>query len=224
MAEFSSTWNAWGWKGWMASFMMVVLISFPPLTGFNICSIFIGMVYGLKGWPLLASATVVGSACAFAPFKYVLRKRAIQLMNYSENLKLFMDVFNDEDSSYWENLLVLVLLRMSPLPYSLSNGAIAAIPGISVSNFALATAITTPKLLLQLLVGIQLKGLNDNKTTGLSKVLNFLGVILASGSFTAVTFIIFSKMKARIQKKNRIPDDSLDALVFESDSAVRMEL
>ncbi|VEU19992.1 DEKNAAC100649 [Brettanomyces naardenensis] len=203
MVEASDVLYTWGFKGALLLFIVVFVISFPPCVGFNFCGIFIGMTYGWKGWPLLASASVLGSTCAFIPFKYILRRRAIEMMEQSENLKVFMDVMNDDDASYWENLLVLVCLRLSPLPYSFSNGAMGAIPGISVSSFAFASAITSPKLLLQLFTGIQLKMIADHRNNGLAKFIKFVSIAIATIAFTAATYIIFSKMKAKMIERHR---------------------
>nr|CAI6607374.1 AIF_HP1_G0030750.mRNA.1.CDS.1 [Saccharomyces cerevisiae] len=53
-------------------------------------------------------------------------------------------------NSYW----ILALLRLCPFPYSLTNGAIAGVYGISVRNFSIANIITTPKLFIYLFMRV----------------------------------------------------------------------
>lgn len=76
---------------------------------------------------------------------------------------------------------LLVLVRLSPLPYSLSNGALALIPGISYKSFTLATMAASPKLLLSIFIGDRLSAIassGETMTPGV-KLANWIGVIVS---------------------------------------------
>lgn len=47
-----------------------------------------------------------------------------------------------------DGLKLLWMIRMSPLPFSFSNAALSTIHTISPKNFAIATALSTPKVCL----------------------------------------------------------------------------
>ncbi|KSA00585.1 uncharacterized protein AC631_03630 [Debaryomyces fabryi] len=97
-------------------FTLIFMVGFPPLLGFSALSMLTGMVYGfLHGWILLACASISGSFCSFLVFRYLLHSRAERLMNSNKSFRAFSEILR-EDSS----LFILILLRLCPLPYSLS--------------------------------------------------------------------------------------------------------
>ncbi len=210
MVELSDHWRLWGFKGIVLLFLIVFAISFPPCVGFNMCSVFAGMVYGFSGWPLLALAAVSGSTASFALFKYLLGTIADEMMEHSDNLKLFADVLTDPDATFAQNLLVLTLLRFSPLPYSFSNGAMGAIPGIPVVSFAIASAISSPKYFLQLFVGTQLRDIGNGNTSASTKIAKFTSILIATGAFAAASYLIFSRMKAKAVEQQRLGGDNYE--------------
>ena len=78
-----------------------------------------------------------------------------------------------------DGLKLLVMIRLCPLPYSLSNGAIAAFPTVQPLTYALATAIASPKLLIHVFVGGRLGELakHGGQMDAGTKAINYLSVI-----------------------------------------------
>jgi hypothetical protein len=98
-----------------------------------------------------------------------------------------------------DGLKLLVMYRLCPLPYSISNGAVATFPTVHWASYALATAIVSPKLMLHIFIGSQLEkiaesgGKMDPKTKALSYVSIFIGLV--AGVTTG--WLVYRKTKAR---------------------------
>jgi uncharacterized membrane protein YdjX (TVP38/TMEM64 family) len=101
-----------------------------------------------------------------------------------------------------DGLKLLVMIRLCPLPYSLSNGAVATIPTVRWSSFALATALASPKLLLHVFVGAKLAeiaekgGSMDAKT----KTISYLSVIIGMMAGVITGWVVYRQTKARARR------------------------
>lgn len=180
--------------GRLLLFTLIFFVGFPPLIGFSALSMLSGMVYGFPyGWPLLASASISGSLCSFLVFRYLLHKQAVKLINHNEKFRAFSEILK-EDSS----LFLLVLLRLCPLPYSLSNGSLAAIPELPVLTYFLASLITSPKLMIHVFVGHKLKDLGDENKPKSAKVIDILSIVITALAAFATTYIIYHRMQDKL--------------------------
>ncbi|GMF07907.1 unnamed protein product [Ambrosiozyma monospora] len=175
-------------------FTLVFIVSFPPLIGFSALAEMTGMIYGMKGWPLIAISSVVGSTVAFLVFQKWLSSYSVKLINKSENLKIFTSVLNDSNESYLQNLFVMTLIRLSPLPYSLSNGALGAVPDLDVWMFALASGIASPKLFISLFIGAQMKKMGQEKS-GMDQIVDLLTILITVGVIGTVYYVLYNLMK-----------------------------
>jgi hypothetical protein len=98
-----------------------------------------------------------------------------------------------------DGLKLLVMYRLCPLPYSISNGAVATFPTVHWASYALATAIVSPKLMLHIFIGSQLEkiaesgGKMDPSTKALSYVSSLIGLV--AGVTTG--WLVYRKTKAR---------------------------
>lgn len=78
-----------------------------------------------------------------------------------------------------DGLKLLIMIRLCPLPYSLSNGALSTFPTVNPLYFTLATAIASPKLLLHTFIGGRLGKLakhGGTMDTG-TKLLNYASIV-----------------------------------------------
>jgi len=91
------------------------------------------------------------------------------------------------------------MIRLCPLPYSFSNGAISTIPTVTWQNFMLATALVTPKLLLHIFVGRQIGLLAEegNKMDAKTKMISYLSIAIGMAAGIATGYFIYVKTKAR---------------------------
>lgn len=97
------------------------------------------------------------------------------------------------------------MVRLCPLPYSLSNGAVATIPTVTWQNYALATAIASPKLMLHIFIGSQLEkigggaegtGKMDTKT----KALSYMSIAIGGLAGVATGWFMYRKTKERARQ------------------------
>lgn len=88
-----------------------------------------------------------------------------------------------------DGLKLLCMIRLCPLPYSISNGAISTFETIKPSTFALATAIVTPKLMIHVFIGSRLAVIarSGGKMDAMTKSINWLSIIVGViiGALTA---------------------------------------
>lgn len=180
--------------GRLILFTLVFFVGFPPLLGFSALSLLSGMVYGFpNGWPLLASASVTGSFASFLVFRYLLRDKAEHYVHANEKFRAFAEILKEDAS-----LFVLILLRLCPLPYSLSNGALAAIPELPASTYLFASLLTTPKLFIHVFVGHTIKNLGDEQRPTSAKIIDIISVLITGVALGLATYIIYNKMQAKL--------------------------
>ncbi len=124
--------------GWIPIWIATVATGFPPVIGYSTCVTVAGFVYGFPlGWPIAASATVVGSTAAFLTSRGVFAGYVQRLVGGDKRFIALGQVLRRD------GIAVLVMIRLCPLPYSLSNGFLATVGSIQARGFALATAAAT---------------------------------------------------------------------------------
>jgi hypothetical protein len=101
-----------------------------------------------------------------------------------------------------DGVKLLMMIRLCPLPYSLSNGAISTIPTVQWPQFMAATAAATPKLILHVFVGSQLGRIADSgdKMDGKTKAISYLSIAIGLTAGVATGWIMYTKTKARAQE------------------------
>ncbi|KAK5243585.1 Tlg2-vesicle protein, partial [Cryomyces antarcticus] len=94
------------------------------------------------------------------------------------------------------------MIRLCPLPYSLSNGAIATFPTVHWLSFMLATAIASPKLLLHVFVGSRLGAIakSGDKMDAKTKAISYLSIVIGLIAGVATGWIMYRKTTARAQE------------------------
>ncbi|KAH3898939.1 related to Golgi apparatus membrane protein TVP38 [Saccharomycodes ludwigii] len=174
-------------------FACLFFVAFPPLIGYSLFSTACGLVYGIsfQGWIILAAGTILGSVSSFIVFTKFFSSQAEKLLHSNKKFEAVASILQDHDS-YW----LLSLIRLCPFPYSLTNGALAGIYGISVKNFAIASTITSPKLIIYLFIGSRLKRLGQDESEG-SKLFDLLSIFFAIFILTLTAWILYFKTKKR---------------------------
>ncbi|CCH42996.1 Golgi apparatus membrane protein [Wickerhamomyces ciferrii] len=176
--------------------MMLFIISFPPLIGFSFTNTMAGAFYGVsfKGWSIIAFGSITGSVAAFIFYRYILKSRAHALISSNQKLYAFSTILQ-ENNSFW----ILTLIRLCPFPYSLTNGALAAIPGVSILNFTLGSVISSPKLVIYLFIGAKLKDLGEAKDTT-TKIIDFASIILTFVFLILTGWILYMKTNKKMEE------------------------
>ncbi|CAI4034841.1 hypothetical protein SMKI_11G2930 [Saccharomyces mikatae IFO 1815] len=199
-------------------FILIVLtffVAFPPMIGYSLLSTTTGLIYGVsfEGWITLAFGSVTGSIASFIVFKTILHSRAEKLVHLNKRFEALASILQ-ENNSYW----ILALLRLCPFPYSLTNGAIAGVYGISVRNFSIANVITTPKLFIYLFIGSRIKSLAESESTG-SRVFDLISILVTLIILSLTAWLLYFKTKKRyleLQSRDRqVSPDQLPEMSFE---------
>lgn len=182
--------------GWLILWFMTFLVSFPPMIGYSSCVTIAGFVFGMKGWFIVSTATIVGSTCSFIVSRTVLRSFVSKLTEKNKRFAALSLVLKHD------GLKLLIMIRLCPLPYSLSNGAISTIPTVTWQNFAIATAIVSPKLLLHVFVGSRLGDLAENgdKMDMKTKIVSYVSIAIGIAAGIGTGYFVYVRTKARAKQ------------------------
>ena len=79
-----------------------------------------------------------------------------------------------------DGLKTLILIRLCPLPYSLSNGGMSTFPTVHPLMFTLATAIVTPRLMIHVFIGGRLAALakSGGQMDAGTKAINYASIAI----------------------------------------------
>lgn len=189
------------WKnttgGWIILWIITFITAFPPVIGYSTCGTTAGFVYGFwEGWLILATATVAGSFCSFLASRTILRKYVDRLLAGDTRFAALTLTLKQD------GLKLLCLIRLCPLPYSLSNGAMSTFPSVHPVMYAAATALVTPKLFIPVFIGSRLAviGRNQEKMSAGTRAINYISIIGGAlvGIFTG--WYIYRKTMARARE------------------------
>jgi hypothetical protein len=98
-----------------------------------------------------------------------------------------------------DGLKLLIMIRMCPLPYSLTNGAIATFPTVHWLSFALANLIVSPKLMLHIFIGSQLEKIAESggKMDPRTKAISYLSIAIGAVAGIATGWFMYKKTQER---------------------------
>lgn len=186
------------WKnlrgGWLILWALTFATAFPPVIGYSTCLTLAGFVYGFPwGWPIVASATIVGSTCSFVVSRTLLSNFVNRLVANDKRYEALSLVLKHD------GLKLLVMIRLCPLPYSISNGAISTFPTVQPLMFAAATAAATPKLLIAIFIGSRLAVIakSGEKMDTATKAINWASIIFGVILGVLTGWIIYKRTLAR---------------------------
>lgn len=206
MVAFADWWRDMP-GGWLVMFLLVVAVSFPPLIGYSALSSLYGMIYGCPGgWPGLTVATLAGSTASFVVFRRFFSGYAHRLATRNTKFAALSSTLEQDRFS------LLWMIRLCPLPYSLSNGALSSIPSVTPLRFFLATLATSPKLMMHIFVGDRIARLGTEKDAA-SKIIDVVSVVLALGVGSLTAYLIYDrtmKRAAAMEAELALEDDQND--------------
>ncbi|SMR52990.1 unnamed protein product [Zymoseptoria tritici ST99CH_1A5] len=179
--------------GWLILWFMTFFVSFPPMIGYSTCVTIAGFVFGLKGWFIVASATIIGSTASFLASRTLLKSYVTRLAEKDTRFAALSLVLKHD------GIGLLCMIRLCPLPYSLSNGAISTIPSVTWQNFMLATAVVSPKLLLHVFIGGRLGAIAEegDKMDARTKAVSYISIAIGMVVGVGTGYIIYVRTKAR---------------------------
>lgn len=150
----------------------------------------------LRSWFIVATATVVGSSCSFLVSRYLLSGFVSRLINRDPRFAALALTLKHD------GIKLLIMIRLCPLPYSLSNGAISTIPTVSLASFALSTAIVSPKLLLHVFVGSKLGELAEKgeEMDAKTKMISYISIAIGICAGAITGWVIYRQTKIRARQ------------------------
>lgn len=180
--------------GWCILWASIFVVSFPPLIGYSSLLTVAGFVYGFpNGWFIAATATIAGSTASFLLSRSLLKNLVHRLIeNDTRFAALALTLKHD-------GLKLLIMIRMCPLPYSLTNGAVATFPTVHWASFALANAIVSPKLMLHIFIGAQFEKIaqNGGKMDPKTKALSYFSIAIGAIAGILTGWFMYRKTKER---------------------------
>jgi uncharacterized membrane protein YdjX (TVP38/TMEM64 family) len=206
--------------GWTILWTLTFISAFPPLIGYSTTVTISGFVYGFpNGWYIVSTATVVGSLASFIASRTILSKYVHRLVGQDKRFEALALTLKHD------GLKILCMIRVCPLPYSLSNAAMSTFPTVHPLSFALATAIASPKLLIHVFIGSRLASLAESggKMDAGTKAINYASIIIGSIIGAAVGYIIYQRTMARARELE-IAELEAGNLTPEGAAAVRGDL
>ncbi|KAG0651157.1 Golgi apparatus membrane tvp38 [Hyphodiscus hymeniophilus] len=198
--------------GWMILWALTFVSAFPPLIGYSTTITISGFVYGFpNGWFIVSTATVVGSLCSFLASRTILSSYVNRLVGQDKRFEALALTLKHD------GLKILCMIRFCPLPYSLSNAAMSTFPTVHPLSFALATLISSPKLLIHVFIGSRMGKLAEGGMDASTKAINYASIIIGGVLGVAVGYIIYQRTIARAKE---LEVEELEAATGEGEERV----
>ncbi|CCH58708.1 hypothetical protein TBLA_0A09200 [Henningerozyma blattae CBS 6284] len=213
LVEMSNELRA-NWLTQFVLFFLIFCVGFPPMIGYSMLSTSTGLIYGvtLHGWIILASGSILGSVAAFTVFQRLLHSKAESLIKVNRKFEALAMILQ-QNNSYW----ILALLRLCPFPYSLTNGAIAAVYGVSIKNFTIANILTSPKLFIYLFIGSRIKNMGEDGTTAGSKLFDLISIVVTVIILSLTAWILYYKTQKKYIQLQRNDTQDLETPTIDED-------
>jgi uncharacterized membrane protein YdjX (TVP38/TMEM64 family) len=137
--------------------LLVVVSGLLPLPMFNLLLLGAGSLFGMpSGFGIVYPSALLGACVGFRVGRQLpetLRRRIPQ------KLTVLQDALAEG------GFVTLLLLRLTPLPFAPSNLFLGSIPAIPFWTYLLATAIGFLRLVANVFIGSQLRGMIDGQGT-----------------------------------------------------------
>lgn len=151
-------------------------------------------------WFIVATATVAGSTCSFIASRSLLSKFVQRLVADDTRFEALSLVLKHD------GLKLLCMIRLCPLPYSISNGAISTFSTVQPAMYALATAIVTPKLLIHIFIGSRLAVIakSGEKMDAGTKAINWISIIVGMIVGVVTGWLIYRRYEFELSVRGTI--------------------
>ncbi|PPQ69568.1 hypothetical protein CVT26_001570 [Gymnopilus dilepis] len=203
--------------GWLALGCAIVFVSFPPLIGHTTLITLCGFAYGMPGFFIGATGSIVGSALAFVTLRLLFSKRLNAWSSQNEKWQALEAVVRAK------GLPLIILIRISPFPpWVYSNSLFASIQAVKLWQFVVATLFVLPKVLLHTFIGSRIAALSDGKQREdmdpHTKIVNAL--LVAGGLIIAIvtSWTVYNLIQGHIRRLEGLPPvvDELAAEAIET--------
>ncbi|KAF9055209.1 Golgi apparatus membrane protein TVP38 [Hymenopellis radicata] len=190
----------------IAFYICMALVSFPPLIGHTTLTTLCGFAYGMKGFAIAATASVVPSALVFVTLRFCFSHRLRQWSTQSDKWQALESVVRAK------GLPLIILIRISPFPpWVYSNSLFASIEAVSLWQFVTATLFVLPKILLHVFIGSRMAALSDGESRRhmdtQTKVIN--GLLIGAGILVAIftSWLVYTLVQKHIRELEGVPPE-----------------
>ncbi|KAI8366583.1 hypothetical protein BD560DRAFT_400753 [Blakeslea trispora] len=136
---------------------LIAITSIPPLIGFTFITTLTGFIYGFPGGVLPAvCGAFIGANIAFGLIRRYNFQRWMRLSRSKQ--EKFVAI---QEAIEQGGFKMLMLIRLSPIPWPITNMMLSLLPTITLDRFVLSTAISSFKVCLEVWVGSQLADLSN---------------------------------------------------------------
>lgn len=192
--------------GWLILFTIVFITAFPPIIGYSTALAIAGFLYGFpNGWFVAAAGNILGSLASFVACRTFLSKYVHKLVGEDKRFHALALVLKHD------GLKILVMIRLCPLPYSISNGAMSTFHTVSPLMFTLATTLATPKLLIHVFIGSRLADLVERgeKMDTAAKIVNYISIFGGGLLGLCLGYYIYQRTMVRARQLELEEDEAL---------------
>ena len=192
----------------------MVVISFPPLVGHTTLVTLSGFAYGMRGFFISATSSVLGSAIVFVTLRALFSERLRRWSGQNQKWQALESVVRAK------GLPLIILIRVSPFPpWVYSNSLFASIEAVKLWQFVVATCFIFPKLLLHTFIGSKLAELSDGDQREHMDTQTMIldGIFIVGGLSIAVftSWWIYTLVQQHIRHLDGLPAD-VDELAAEA--------
>lgn len=166
-----------------------------------------GFAYGMKGVPIAAIASSIGSALVFLSFRFLFSRRLHRWSTANEKWQALESVVQAK------GLPLIILIRMSPIPsWVWSNILFSSIEAVTFWQFTIATLFVYPKVSLYVFIGSRAAALSDGEQRShmdpATKVLN--GLLIGSGTLTALlsSWLIYRLVQRHLRQLHDFSEET----------------
>ncbi|KAI8388486.1 uncharacterized protein BYT42DRAFT_642694 [Radiomyces spectabilis] len=177
----------------------VLLTSIPPFLGFTLSVTMCGYIYGFsKGLLPAISGAFVGALMCFKLCHGVDWSRWMSAKNKERYQSM-------QQAIQYGGVHMIVCIRISPIPWQLSNLFLSTMPGISFYQYTITAAVSCFKVCLEVWIGSQLADLSQPMPPSARRVTlltMLLGATLLLGTTTGVYRSKMKKAKEFAQRSS----------------------
>jgi len=147
--------RGYGILGYVAVAAATFFTAIPPVPGYGMIAILCGVIYGWMGVVPFYIGAILGATATFVVFRWLASGYARRLQQEHVRVAAVVRAVSRR------GFKLLFFIRLAPYPFSLMNAILASSHEISFVAYFFATALTIPKLALNIALGAHLTDLAD---------------------------------------------------------------
>ncbi|KAK4511568.1 uncharacterized protein ATC70_012784 [Mucor velutinosus] len=179
----------------LALFICVFSIPVPPLSAFILAVYMAGYAYGPEGGVPATTGAFFGALLAYG---LVQKLRLVPWLKVSDRAKLKFEALSRAIEQ--GGFKMVLMLRLSPLPWQITNLVLALCDNVSFRMYALAAFISSFKINADVWFGSQLANLSRPDTSPEALTMNRIITIIGFVVSTIATFSIYKLTKQRVKQ------------------------